>query len=240
MKNQILLGDCLTLMKDIPDKSIDMVLCDLPYQATSRNSWDVRIPIEPLWNQYRRIVRQGGVIALTATQPFSSMLVTSNPSMFKYEYVWVKTRKTNFLNANKQPLRSHEQVLIFCDGQSKYNPQGIITGKAKIRTRGGGLEGCGTNYNQAGDGYVYDKSNFPCDVLNIPSEGSTVHPTQKPIALFEYLIKTYTNEGDLVLDNAAGSFTTCLAAKNLNRRWIGIEKEEKYYQIGLKRLGIEP
>lgn len=238
--NQILQGDCIEVMKDITDKSIDMILCDLPY-GTTACKWDTIIPFEPLWEQYRRVIKDNGAIVLTAAQPFTSALVMSNPKMFKYEWIWEKTQATGMLNANKQPLRSHENILVFYKNQPIFNPQ---------KTEGHKPMNSGVKRKE-----VLNKSNiygkvkndvkfggntdrYPRTTLLFKSDKQTnyLHPTQKPVALFEYLIKTYTNEGDLVLDNCAGSGTTGVACKNLNRNFILIEKEEKYIEIIKTRL----
>lgn len=237
MVNEILHGDCLELMKDIPDKSVDAIICDLPYGVTARNKWDEIIPFEPLWEAYERIIKENGAIVLTATQPFASRLVCSNLKMFKYNWIWQKSTKTNFLNAKKQPLRQHEQILVFYKKQPTYNPQGVkpvnkFTKQGKTKT---------TNYGEqdrSEGGYFQENGGYPSDILFIKSQSTRdiIHPTQKPIELMEYLVKTYTNEGDLILDNCAGSGSTLVAAKNLNRQFIGIEKEKEYYNICVERL----
>ncbi len=221
-------ADCLEIMENvIPDNSVDMILCDLPY-GTTQNKWDSIIPLDKLWDCYNRICK--GSIVLTATQPFSSLLVSSNLKSFKYEWIWEKSRSVGFLNAKKQPLRKHESILVF--GSPKiYNPQGLIPcNKVNKRTTSG------SNYNKAGLENIQTETNYPHTVLKISSEGSTLHPTQKPIALMEYLIKTYTNEGMTVLDNCMGSGTTGVACKRLNRNFIGIEKDETYFKIAEKRI----
>ncbi len=233
--NSIHLGDCLDIMKSIDNKSIDMILCDLPYGITARNKWDSVIPFNQLWEAYLRIIKDNGAIVLTAVQPFASILVNSNIELFKYEWIWEKTKKTGFLNAKKQPLRNHEQVLVFYKNQPIYNPQGV-SNIEKLCNRGNDPDGVGSNYNSANPIYTQTQTGYPASVLKIPSEGNTVHPTQKPVKLFEYLIKTYTNENDLVLDNCMGSGTTCIAAKNLGRRYIGIEKDKSYFEICQERL----
>lgn len=229
-------GDCVELMKYIPDNSIDMVLCDLPYGLT-QNKWDSSIPLHSLWMAYSSVVKKNGVIVLFGNQPFTSFVIVSNIDDFKYSWVWEKSTKTNFLNAKKQPLRKHEDILVFSKGRSIYNPQGV-TDKNTI-TKQGKKET--TNYgkqDRSAGGYMQEKTGYPHDILYFKSNPSrhSLHPTQKPVDLCEYLIKTYTNEGDTVLDNCAGSFTTGVACMNTNRRFIGIEKDDKYFEIGCKRL----
>lgn len=216
-------GDCLELMKDIPDKSVDMILCDLPFGVTARNKWDVIVPFDKLWQHYERIIKDSGGILLFATEPFGAKLICSNLKYFKYEWVWEKTKPVGFLNAKKQPLRKHEKVLVFYKNQPNYKPQDLIY-SPKMNKRGG----VSTNYREAGLSNYSEYTNYPTSMLKFPHDNKTIHPTQKPVALCEYLIKTYTNEGDLVLDNCSGSGTTGLACENLRRKWICIEKEEKY------------
>jgi len=222
-------------MKDIPDNSIDMILCDPPY-GTTACKWDTIIPFEPLWEQYKRIIKDNGAIVLTASQPFTSALVMSNIKDFKYCWYWKKSRPTGFLNAKKQPLRNVEEICIFYQNQSIYNPQmKKVEEKIFTRTKGGGTYG---KQNNIPSGVSNNGLENPFTLLEFSSEHSKFHPTQKPVALFEYLIKTYTNEGDLVLDNCAGSGTTGVACKNLNRNYILIEKEPKYIEIIKERLKI--
>jgi len=233
--NKVYLGDCLEIMPSIGDKSIDMILCDLPY-GTTACKWDTVIPFEPLWKEYKRLIKDNGAIVLTASQPFTSALVMSNPKMFKYEWIWDKKIPSGMSYARYQPMRQHENILVFCEGRTKYNPQ--MTLRDKPITRGGGKIDEVNNIPKPESlkGKVYTHKNPTTIVTTIKERNSSVHPTQKPVALFEYLIKTYTNEGDLVLDNCAGSGTTGVACKNLNRNYILIEKEPKYYDIILKRL----
>ena len=242
-KIELMQGDCLEKMKDIPDKSIDMILCDLPY-GTTACKWDTIIPFEPLWEQYKRIIKDNGAIVLTASQPFTSALVMSNPKMFKVAIVWNKKKAGNFVQGNIQPLKIHEDVLIFYSKQPTYNPQKTLLDKPqKVRNgaknrqdrkEAGGFGGT-VIYS---DKFEADKK-LPTTIVEISKDNygkNVFHPTQKPVALFEYLIKTYTNEGDLVLDNVAGSGTTGVACQNLNRDFILIEKEPEYVEIIKQRL----
>lgn len=230
--DNVILGDCLEVMKDIPDKRIDMILCDLPY-GTTRNKWDSIISLDLLWEQYKRIIKENGAIVLTAQTPFDKVLGASNISILKYEWIWHKTRATGFLNSKSAPMKAHENILVFYKRPPTYNPQGLIQKLVPTIRKG---RNNGTNYGKSDKDAIQGFENYPITVLPFHSEGNILHPTQKPIALMEYLIKTYTNEGDLVLDNCAGSGTTLLAAKNLNRRFIGIEKEQKYFDIIKERL----
>ena len=231
-------GDCIEKMKEIPDKSVDLVLCDLPYGIT-QNKWDSVIPIDKLWEQYERIVKDSGVIALTATQPFSSMLVMSNTKMFKHEWIWIKNRGSNFANTVREPMKEHEHVLIFSKGKWTYNKQmqertggGADRVKYKLDNR----TASSSNYNG------FDKKNRNQGEMRVPSSWQKfnvevgLHPTQKPVALMEYIIKTYTNEGDTVLDSCMGSGTTGVACKELNRNFIGIEIDEDYFNIAKERI----
>lgn len=227
-------GNCLDLMKLIPDGSVDMVLCDLPY-GTTRNKWDAVIPFESLWAEYRRVC--SGAIVLTAAQPFTSALITSNVKDFKYTWVWDKANSTGFLNAKKQPLRQTEDVCVFYSTQPAYNPAMEIRGKP--RAKGGYIKGEGTeNYGKFSEVKTVNNEYYPTNLLRISNADrvSKVHPTQKPVALMEYMIRTYTNEGDTVLDNCMGSGTTGVACKNLNRKFIGIEMDETYFNIAKERI----
>ncbi len=237
-KYELRLGDCLEVMKSIPDGSIDLILCDLPY-GTTQNKWDSVIPFEPLWEQYRRITKKNAAIVLTASQPFTSILVTSNIDDFKYQWVWNKSKVTGVLNAKRQPLRNHEDICVFYQKQPTYNPQGVVN--CNIQSSTGVSSGkSSSNYGairktESGK-YTQKQTGYPRSVLEIASEGKTVHPTQKPLALMEYLIKTYTNEGNLVLDNCMGSGTTGVACMNTGRRFIGIEKDAVYFQVAHGRI----
>ena len=240
--NKIYCNDCLKVMKELPDKSIDMVLCDLPY-GTTQNKWDIIIPFKPLWKQYKRIIKDNGAIALTASQPFTTDLINSCRELFRYDLIYEKTLGSGFLNAKRMPMRYHEEILIFYKKLPTYNPiMGIGVKKKGInRSADNGTNyGKRTKFNQ-----IYDDKGkrYPKSIITISTGNRTkgiFHPTQKPVALFEYLIETYTNKGDLVLDNCVGSGTTCVACQNLHRNFIGIEKEEKYCEIARERLKQHP
>jgi len=225
-------GDCLTLMPEIKEHSIDLVLNDLPYGVTARNPWDVILPFDELWSAWKRLLKPNGTVVLTATQPFASIAVMSNLPWFKYEWTWKKSKVTGVLNAKKQPLRQHEQVLVFYEKQPIYNPQGLIPYGKTVK------QGTSSsNYGKRGSQDVYQEfTNYPRSVIEIASEGKTVHPTQKPVALMEYMVRTYTSEGGLVLDCCMGSGTTGVACFNSKRRFIGIEKEDKYFAIAKERI----
>lgn len=230
-----MLGDCLERMHEIPDGSVDMVLTDPPY-GTTACKWDAVIPFEPMWAAVKRVLKPNGAAVFTASQPFTSALVMSNPAMFAYEWVWVKTKITGVLNAKKMPVRQHEQVLVFSRSKATrtYNAQGLRRVDIK---RHDNVSHSSDNYGKrGGKDYVQEFTNWPRDVLNIPSEGGTAHPTQKPVALMEYLIRTYTNEGETVLDFTMGSGTTGVACVNTGRRFIGIERDETYFQIAKDRI----
>lgn len=244
----LLEGDCLELMKEIPDGSVDMILADLPY-GTTACKWDTIIPFKPLWEQYKRVIKDDGAIVLTASQPFTSALIMSNPKMFKYEWIWEKSKASNYLHCKYQPMKAHENVLVF----SKY-PAAQNTAKKNMVyfpqfTYGEPYDrGVCSNINNVVEGgrktkvsvSSKDGKRYPRSVQYFRTaefEGMKVS-AQKPVALFEYLIKNYTNEGDIVLDNVAGSGTTGLAARNTKRDFILIEKEHKYCEIIRKRLNI--
>lgn len=232
-------GDCLEIMKSIQSKSIDMILCDLPY-GTTQCKWDSVIPFEPLWEQYNRIIKDNGCIALFSSQPFTSSLVMSNPKMFKYEWIWQKTHPKGHLNAKKMPMRAHENIEIFYKKPPLYNPQMTHGHKRKVAK---------TNYVRESDGNScygrevrntsYDSTDrYPLDVqvFSNADQSKKLHPTEKPVELCEYLIKTYTNENMLILDNCMGSGTTGVACIKNNRKFIGIELDENYFQIASKRV----
>ena len=241
MLNQIIHGDCLEVMKDIPDKSIDMILCDLPY-GTTACKWDVIIPFDKLWEQYKRIVKPNTAIVLTTSQPFTSALVMSNIKMFKYEWIWEKTQATGHLDAKRKPMKAHENICVFYTKQPTYNFQKTFGHKRKVslaKHKENTEKNQAEIYHKADKFTDYDTTErYPRSVLIFPSDKqkSSLHPTQKPVALFEYLIKTYTNEGDLVLDNCCGSGTTAVAAINTNRNYICIEKEKEYFDIACDRI----
>lgn len=229
----LLQGDCLELMKDISDKSIDLILCDLPY-GTTHNKWDNVIPMEPLWEQYNRIIKDHGAIVLFSQMPFGASLIMSNPKMFRYEWIWEKNCPVGFLNAKKMPLRKHENILVFYKHLPTYNPQGLIKLDESIQEKGSSNRN-GGNYGVADKSYIRTHTNYPTDIITF-SKDAGYHPTQKPVALLEYLIKTYTNEGDLVLDNCMGSGSTGVACVNTNRDFIGMELNEEYFKIACERI----
>lgn len=234
--NKVYQMDCIKGMKLIPDKSIDMILCDLPY-GTTRNKWDNIIPLELLWEQYNRIIKDNGAIVLTAQTPFDKVLGYSNLKMLKYEWIWQKNRGTGHLNAKKMPMKSHENILVFYKKLPTYNPQ-MREGEPYIRKDCSKSSLNKGNYGKTKESYttISNGGRYPLSVINFNSVEKTIHPTQKPVELFEYLIKTYTNEGELVLDNCMGSFTTAIACIKTNRNFIGFEIEEKYIKLGNKRL----
>jgi len=243
--SKIYFGDCLKIMPKIPDKSVDMILADLPYGLTSCK-WDSPIPLDLLWSQYKRIIKDRGAIVLMSSQPFTSLLVMSNIEMFKYEWVWEKKRPTGYQMAKIKPMKSYESILVFSKGATAnksnknmiYHPQGLTPIYQK-RIVKHSPQYMGSRPNQMGREYVRQFTNYPRTVLkfdNVSKQESGIHPTQKPVALFEYLIRTYTNLGDLVMDNVAGSGTTGIACLNTKRRFILIEKEKKYYEIMRDRL----
>jgi site-specific DNA-methyltransferase (adenine-specific) len=231
-------GDCLDIMPLIPDKSVQLILADLPY-GTTQCKWDSIIDLDLLWKQYERLIKDNGCIVLTAAQPFTSALVMSNTKLFKYDWVWRKPKGTGHLNAKKQPMRDKEDILVFYKNQCIYNPQ-MTEGKPYKEKTGWkgteGYEGYGVDKRTGNDnsGFRYPKQVQEFGVV----ERRTLHPTEKPLELMKYLIKTYSNENDMVLDNTMGSGTICLAAKELNRNFIGIEKEPKYYEIACQRCGF--
>jgi len=237
--NEIYLGDCLELMpKHVEDKSIDMIFCDLPY-GTTACKWDIVIPFEPLWEQYNRIIKDDGAIVLFGSQPFTSVLVNSNIKMFKYEWIWEKDGGSNFATVKYMPMKEHENILVFGKGKVKYNEQRqerIGSRKGKITsTTDSGRKDSVYGTQKGGKKFDVPKLRCPRSIQRFNRERGQ-HPTQKPLDLIEYMIRTYTNEGDLVLDNTCGSGTTGLGAKNLNRNYIMMEQDPKYYEIACKRV----
>lgn len=233
----LLHGDCLELMKDIPDNSIDMVLTDPPY-GTTACKWDTVIPFEPMWNELKRITKDNGAICLFGSEPFSSHLRLSNLKMFKYDWIWDKKKAVNFLNSKKQPMKYHEIISVFYKRQCSYYPIKTINHKKKeslrsLKHQAGEIHGSVNkdNYYSSTKRYPRSIQEFSTDTQKI-----SIHPTQKPVALLEYLIKTYTLEDETVLDFTMGSGSTGVACKKLNRNFIGIEKEEKYFQLAQDRI----
>lgn len=239
--------DCFDAMRDIPDGAIDMILCDLPY-GTTYAKWDSVLDLDALWKEYLRLIKDNGAIVLTASQPFTSQLVMSKPDLFRHEWIWDKKNAANFANAKIGPLKQHENVLVFGKNKVKYNP-------IKVQGKPNHKQGKNANKNISETRLISDRVDddlsgmkFPKSIIEFPKHSSQVglHPTQKPVEFFEYLIKTYTNENEIVLDNTAGSGTTAIAAINTNRKWVCIEKKPKtdnpdedrdeYYKIAIERI----
>ena len=236
--------DCLQGMKEIYDKSIDMILCDLPY-GTTNCSWDIVIPFEELWKAYERIIKDNGAIVLFGSQPFTSLLVTSNLKLFRYEWIYEKTQPSGHLNAKKMPMKYHENVLVFYKSPPTYNPQKTTGHKRKVSkgqivTKSQLGKGC---YGVADKGANYDSTERYPKSIQCFSNGlmkqKSIHPTQKPVELLEYFIKTYTNEGEIVLDNCAGSCSTGIACHRTKRNFIGFEKDTEIFQRGNERFKTE-
>lgn len=230
-------GDCLEIMKAIPNKSIDMVLCDLPY-GTTTCSWDKVIPFEPLWEEYNRIIKDNGAIILFGSEPFSSKLRLSNLKMYRYDLVWEKTIASNFILCHKQPLKKHENILVFYKKQPTYNPQ-MEEGKPYQDKRNNGKRNLNVGLDKNLKRVEINNTGFryPSSIQKFSNgNNKNLHQTQKPIALCEYLIKTYTNENDVVLDNCMGSGSTGVACVNTNRNFIGIELDEQYFNIAKRRI----
>lgn len=223
-------GDCLELMKSIPDSSVDMVLCDLPY-GTTQNKWDSVLPLERLWGEYWRVCK--GAVVLTAQTPFDKALGASQLQYLKYEWIWRKESGTGHLNAKKAPMKDHENVLVFYKAQPTYNPQMRTGFKPYTQASGKGSKNYGSQVSAITES---DGSRYPLSVIEFARDKDKRHPTQKPVALMEYLIRTYTNEGDTVLDNTMGSGTTGVACQNTGRNFIGIEKDPEYFSIAKKRM----
>lgn len=244
--NSCIHGNCFDIFPYIKDKSIDSIIADLPYGCLNNASWDIPLDLEKLWIEYERVIKDNGVILLFAKNPFDKILGCSNLKLLRYEWIWEKTQATGFLNAKRMPMGAHESILVFYNKLPKYNPQ-KTTGHKPVNsyTKKVDVQNKTTLYGKtdkdiSGGG---NTDRYPRSVLKFSSDkqktklDGTIHPTQKPVALMEYLIKTYTDEGDLILDNVAGSGTTGLAAKNLNRNYVMVEKELEFYNIILKRLG---
>lgn len=232
------LGDCLEVMKDIPDKSIDMILCDLPYGTTACR-WDSIIPFEPLWEQYNRIIKDNGVVALFGSEPFASKLRLSNIKNYKYDWYWDRKNTSGFLNAKKRPLKRIETVIVFSKSIPRYYP--IMEERGKPRSKSSYNKKIGNGdmiYGKFKNIKSFNNLYYPTNLLEFSNavQKGKLHPTQKPVSLLEYLIKTYTNEGETVLDNCMGSGSTGVACKNVGRDFIGIELDEKYFQIAKERI----
>ena len=233
MKFPLLMNaDCLQAMCVIPEGLVDLILCDLPY-GTTQNKWDSVIPFEPLWRDYWRVLKPDGAVVLTAQPPFDKVLGCSQLEFLKYEWIWQKTKATGHLNSKLQPLKEHENVLVFYRQQPTYSPQGLL--RKSVPTVRKGRDN-GGNYGKSDKDSLQEFSNFPRSILQVASEGKTAHPTQKPVALMEYFIRTYTNEGETVLDNCMGSGTTGVACKNTGRNFIGIERDPEYFRIASERI----
>ena len=231
---QLFKGDCLEVMKQIPDKSVDMILCDLPF-ATTKNKWDSAIDLKSLWYQYERIIKDNGAIVLFAQIPFNIALGSSNLKLLKYEWIWEKEQGTGFLNAKKMPLKSHENIMVFYKKLPTYNPQMIGNEVRKIKRNKNAKKT--SNYSK----FEYNEEDiyigrYPKDVLKFNRDTNKLHPTQKPVSLLEYLIKTYTNENEIVLDNCMGSGSTGVACLNTNRKFIGIELNDEYFVLAKNRI----
>jgi len=246
-RNSLIKGDCLEVMKDLDDSSVDMILCDLPYNTTGLK-WDSIIPFDKLWEQYKRIIKPMRAIVLFSQQPFTTFLISSNIEMWKYNWIWEKEMGTNFINCNYTPLKVTEDICIFGNGATSYTKHGnklqytpqMTIGTPYTCKNGNNknnkyaiLHG---NSNVCGHITKNDGTRYPKNILRFNRDKNKHHPTQKPVALLEYLIRTYTNEGDLVLDNTMGSGSTCVAAVNTKRDYIGIEMDENYYNIAVKRV----
>lgn len=233
---ELLQGDCLELMNGIEDNSVDMVLCDLPYGIT-RNKWDSIIPLDRLWEQYKRVIKDNGAIVLFSAEPFTSLLITSNIQWFRYDLIWSKTQGSDFLNANRKPLRSHENICVFYKKQPTYNPQ-KTEGKPYKAKSGETTSSNFEKYNGNHHTENKDGKRCPLSVLRFSGEHNRgkQHPTQKPTDLLEWLIKTYTNEGETVLDNSMGSGSCGVACVNTKRNFIGIELDQGYFDIAKERI----
>ena len=243
---ELLHGDCLEVMKDIPDGSVDMVMADPPYGTTSC-AWDSVIPLEPMWEQLKRVIKPNGAIVMTASQPFTTTLIASNMEMFKYEWIWAKNRPTNFAHAKNKPMKKHENIVVFSDGTTvhasqslhrmPYHPQGLMPIKTQIVTKRLSEKTDAFFSDRPGHGeFTRKETGYPHTILEFSTDLLGLHPTAKPVALMEYLIKTYTNEGETVLDFTMGSGTTGVACVNTKRNFIGIEKDPTYFELAKKRI----
>ena len=228
-------GDCLELMKNIPDGSVDLVLTDPPY-GTTACKWDSVIPFEPMWEQLNRTIKPNGAICLFGSEPFSSALRMSNIKSFKYDWIWKKSYSTGFMNANKMPLKNTEAISVFYKMLPTYNPQGIIKINKKCNRKKDKETTIYSNMGLKNGEYIQRFTNYPTNIISTDKKEKTEHPTQKPIALLEYLIRTYTNEGETVLDFTMGSGSTGVACVHTNRRFIGIELDDGYFNIAKKRI----
>lgn len=246
MKNILLHGDCLIEMNKIPDGSVDMILADLPY-GTTACKWDNVIPFEPLWRHYWRVLKPNGAVVLFGSQPFTSALGCSQIKHLKYSWVWQKARPTMFLQAKKQPLKGFEDILVFYRKTAAYFPQGLVQINKQMKNTGtkarkdAKLNGDKTSVHRTISGhsdqhYRQNFTNYPRGIIEAAQEATSYHPTQKPVALLEYLIKTYTLEGETVLDNTMGSGSTGVACVNTGRKFIGIEQDDKYFAIAQQRI----
>lgn len=233
--NKIYNTDCIAGMSLIPDKSVDMVLCDLPYGITGCH-WDSLIPFDKLWEQYERIIKDNGAIVLTSSQPFTTELINSNRKLFRYCWYWLKNQVTGFPFAKFQPLRCVEDVCVFYKNKPTYNPQGLVKLEKPLAVECKRKADFVYDADTLSNAYVQQYTNYPRQTLSFKCQREGLHPTQKPVALFEYLIRTYTNEGDVVLDNCMGSGTTAVACINTNRNYIGFEIDEGYCKIIEERV----
>ena len=235
---KLIQGDCLEIMKEIPDNSIDAIITDLPYGST-KNRWDIVIPFDKLWKEYERIIKKNGAIILFGSGMFTSECMMSNPKLWRYNLIWQKTTPTGFLNAKKMPLRSHEDIMVFYKKLPTYNPQKTNGHKRKVSLAKHKIN-CKKTEDYGDHKFVnYDSTErYPTSILKFKTDKQkcAYHPTQKPVALLEYLIKSYSNEGEIILDNCFGSCSTGVACVNTNRKFIGIENDENYFQVGQCRI----
>lgn len=230
-------GDCLSVLGELPESCADAVIADPPY-GTTACKWDSVIPLEPMWAGLKHVAKERAAIVMTASQPFTTTLIASNMKMFKYCWVWEKQKPTNFYQVKRQPLKAHEDVAVFCRTSPNYFPQGVVA----VNVKNGRKQKSSNIYSPYdGGGYIQTVGNYPSSIQFVPTEGDKdrVHPTQKPVALMAYLIRTYTNEGETVLDFTCGSGTTGVAAIREGRRFIGVEKDPKYFDIAVERIERE-